>query len=67
MAKFEEEPRIGRVKVWVDCSCGEEMEFEDVGSGTMESMPCEECGRRVEISMDGFAQHPSPGHAKESL
>ena len=48
------QPKIGRLAAWVDCVCGSEVEFEDLDEdlGAMVSIPCDDCGRIIEISVD---------------
>ncbi len=50
-------PKITHVQVEVRCACGEPMEFCDLNDddfGAMISQPCDECGRRIEISVDAM-------------
>lgn len=49
-----ERPKVSRILISVDCPCGDEIEFDDVEEMTMESIPCDTCGRRVEVSVDVF-------------
>lgn len=46
--------KVGRVVVWVDCVCGNDVEFPDAEPDgiTYESIPCDDCGRRIEILVD---------------
>ena len=52
-------PSIKHVQVEVACACGEVMEFCDLKGddfGSMISQSCDECGERVEISVDADIQ-----------
>lgn len=52
---------VGRVHVYVQCLCGEEVEFWDAATdASSESQPCENCGRTVEIqtSIEAYAIDP---------
>lgn len=53
------QPKIGRIDVYVTCSCGTEVEFDDADlTGAYESQPCDDCGRVVEIHVDAGVAHP---------
>lgn len=56
MAEHNPQPELAQVDVRVRCVCGELNEFDDVSLGSMVSQPCDDCGQRVEVSIDGFAQ-----------
>lgn len=56
-----ESPKIGRIEVRTYCICGAEVEFSDVDpDGAYESVLCDDCGQRVEISVCADIQMRTP-------
>lgn len=45
--------RIGRVQVWMDCTCGAEVEVEDADVlERCQDVSCPECGRTLRLFPD---------------
>lgn len=48
--------KITASSVTIRCTCGEEIEFDDIHDGSSHSYPCEDCGKRVSVQIDSIVQ-----------
>lgn len=60
MAQHAQRPGIGRVQIWVDCSCGAEVTFADVDPEGSTTQQCGGCRRTIEIIASIDTQDISP-------